>query len=144
MITFIKQQKSTQFLMRLIKPALQKGNWVVADRFELSSFAYQGGGRGLNSEMIERLSSFALDGFKPDLTLYLDITPELGMERARKRGQFDRIDQQSIDFFHKVHTAYMQRISNDATCFKIDSILPIKEVQQHILVAMKQFLEQQV
>lgn len=68
----------TQLLEEVIKPALKKGCWVIADRFELSTRAYQGGGRGLNLNVINQLSEFCLDGFKPDLTLYLDISPEQG------------------------------------------------------------------
>lgn len=88
-----------QLLEEVIKPSLRQGIWVIADRFELSTMAYQGGGRGLDQEVINQLSSFALRGFKPDLTLYLDIGPEEGMTRVKSRGEIDRIEQQSIDFF---------------------------------------------
>lgn len=87
-----------QLFEEIIKPALRQGVWVIADRFELSTMAYQGDGRGLDQEIINQLSSFALKGFKPDLIIYLDISPEEGMKRVKSRGEFDRIEQQSIDF----------------------------------------------
>lgn len=129
-----------QLLKEVIKPALNAGTWVIADRFELSTMAYQGGGRGINQTMIKQLSEFCLNGFKPDLTLYLDLSPELGMQRAQQRGQFDRIEQQAIDFFHKVHKMYMQCIEGQPNIIKIDARLPLLEVQEHIKTVMHQFL----
>lgn len=130
-----------QLLEELIKPALERGDWVIADRFELSTLAYQGGGRGLDIEMIRHLSSFCLAGFKPDLTLYLDISPELGMQRVHSRGQSDRIEQQGIEFFHRVYQTYMHYVSTAPKCMLIDASLPLLEVQQKIKNAVNQFLE---
>lgn len=130
-----------QLLEEVIKPALQQGTWVIADRFELSTMAYQGGGRGLNQAMIKHLSEFCLNGFKPDLTLYLDLSPELGIQRAQLRGQFDRIEQQTIYFFHKVHKAYMKCIQEQDDIVKIDATLPLQEVQEYIKNAVRYFLE---
>lgn len=132
-----------QLIEEVIKPALREGIWVIADRFELSTLAYQGGGRGLNQEMIKQLSSFCLNGFKPDLTLYLDLSPELGIQRAQLRGQFDRIEQQTIDFFHKVHQTYLHCIEKQDLIVTIDASLPLLKVQEHIKEALQQFLEQQ-
>lgn len=129
-----------QLLEQVIKPALQDGTWVIADRFELSTLAYQGGGRGLNKNMIEQLSTFCLDGFKPDLTIYLDIPPELGMQRVKLRGEFDRIEQQSMDFFHRVHDTYLRSIQNDPNVVTIDATLPLDEVQVEIQKAVRAFL----
>jgi dTMP kinase len=129
-----------QLLEEVIKPALQAGTWVIADRFELSTLAYQGGGRGLSQPMIKQLSTFCLDGFKPNLTIYLDIPPELGMQRVRLRGEFDRIEQQSIDFFHRVHDAYLQCIQHDPNVATIDATLPLDEVQAEIQKAVRAFL----
>lgn len=131
-----------QLVEQVIKPALKQGSWVVADRFELSSLAYQGGGRGLDQNMIQNLSDFCLDGFKPDLTLYLDITPEIGMKRASLRGQFDRIEQQSIDFFNRVYDTYTHYIKADPKGVIIDASRSVQEVQHAIQKVMNQFLEQ--
>ncbi|MCL9684574.1 dTMP kinase [Legionella maioricensis] len=130
-----------QLVEQVIKPALQQGYWVIADRFELSTMAYQGGGRGLDPNMIKTLSSFCLNGFKPDLTLYLDINPELGMERAKLRGKFDRIEQQAIDFFHRVHETYIQYIKADPNIFIIDASRSLQEVTIAIQQTMTQFIE---
>lgn len=132
-----------QLIEQVIKPALERGYWVLADRFELSSFAYQGGGRGINEEFIRTLSSFSLNGFKPDLTLYLDISPELGMERAGMRGTFDRIEQQSIEFFHRVHQGYLHAIAHDANVQVVDAGLPLDQVQAKIQQLVRTFIEQQ-
>ncbi|CEG56754.1 dTMP kinase [Legionella fallonii] len=131
-----------QLIEQVIKPALQQGHWVIADRFELSTRAYQGGGRGLDRNMIQSLSDFCLRGIKPDLTLYLDITPELGMERAKLRGAFDRIEQQSIDFFHRVHDAYMQYVNADPEIFIVDASRSLHDVRQAIQNILTQFIEQ--
>lgn len=132
-----------QLLEQIIKPALAQGTWVIADRFELSTLAYQGGGRGLEQDIIEKLSAFALDGFKPDLTLYLDITPAEGMQRVRSRGAFDRIEQQSIEFFNCVHERYLHYAQKNPNIVIIDASRPLAEVQQAIRHALNHFIEHQ-
>lgn len=131
-----------QLLEQVIKPALEQGTWVIADRFELSTMAYQGGGRGLDQNMIEHLSAFALDGFKPDLILYLDISPEEGMQRVRSRGAFDRIEQQSIDFFNRVHDSYLKYVQKNPHAIMIDASRPLPLVQQAIQEALQAFIGQ--
>lgn len=130
-----------QLVEQVIKPALQQGYWVVADRFELSTIAYQGGGRGLDENFIQSLSTFCLNGFGPDLVLYLDIPPELGMQRVRTRGAFDRIEQQSMDFFQRVHFAYLNHIKQNSKVISIDASQPIERVQSSIQQAMLTFIE---
>lgn len=130
-----------QLLEEIIKPALNRGEWIIADRFELSTLAYQGGGRGLCLEMIKHLSKFCLGDFKPDLTLYLDLEPELGLQRVKSRGAFDRIEQQTIEFFHRVHDQYIQEIEFIPNLIKIDASLPIENVQKEIIKAMIPFIE---
>lgn len=132
-----------QLLEQVIKPALEQGTWVIADRFELSTIAYQGGGRGLDQKMIKQLSSFALNGFNPDLILYLDIDPEEGMKRAKSRGAFDRIEQQSIEFFHRVHLSYLQYVQNNPSAVIIDANRSIKEVKSQMEHVLREFIEQQ-
>ena len=131
-----------QLIEQVIKPALQQGYWVIADRFELSTLAYQGGGRGLDPDMIKNLSSFCLRGFKPDLTLYLDISPELGMQLAKLRGKFDRIEQQAIDFFHRVHETYIQYVKMAPDIVIIDAGRSLQDVKRAIQKAVTQFIEQ--
>lgn len=130
-----------QLVKEVIHPALMKGVWVVADRFELSTMAYQGGGRGLDVEMLAHLSSFCLQGLKPDLTLYLDLDPEIGMQRVRARGAPDRIEQQHIDFFHRVHQSYIEQLDSYPNIHKIDASLSQDEVQRNVVWMLSQFIE---
>ncbi|MGM9453127.1 dTMP kinase [Legionella bozemanae] len=132
-----------QLFEEIIKPALLQGVWVIADRFELSTMAYQGGGRGLDQAIINQLSSFALQGFKPDLIIYLDISPEEGMKRVKSRGEFDRIEQQSVDFFHRVHESYIRHIEMSTNAITIDASQPLPVVQEAIGKAMNEFIESQ-
>lgn len=81
-----------QLVEGIIKPALARGAWVVGDRHDLSSQAYQGGGRGMDTRLLQTLRDAVLGEFRPDLTLYLDIPPALGLARARARGELDRIE----------------------------------------------------
>lgn len=117
-----------QLIEQIIKPALERGSWVLADRFELSTFAYQGGGRGLDESMIKHLSSFCLQTLQPDLILFLDISPEKGLERAKKRGKTDRIEQESLPFFTKVYKSYHQHIK------AMDNVVIINAEQRLTLV----------
>ena len=84
-----------QLVENVIKPALARGCWVIGDRHDLSSQAYQGGGRGMDQQLMQSLRDTVLGSFRPDLTLYLDIPPEKGLARARQRGALDRIEQES-------------------------------------------------
>jgi dTMP kinase len=130
-----------QLVKQVIYPALQQGIWVIADRFELSTIAYQGGGRKLDLDLLHHLSAFCLNGFKPDLTLFLDITPEMGMQRAVLRGKCDRIEQQSIDFFHRVQETYYQHLKQQEEVVMIDAARPLEEVNLAIQKALTEWLE---
>lgn len=88
-----------QLVENVIKPALAEGKWVLGDRHDMSSQAYQGGGRKLDRKLLETLKESVLGTFEPDLTIYLDLDPVIGLARARGRGELDRIEQQSLDFF---------------------------------------------
>ncbi|KTD16063.1 dTMP kinase [Legionella jordanis] len=129
-----------QLLEELIKPALNQGTWVLGDRFELSTYAYQGGGRHLDLEMISTLSRYCLQGFKPDLIFFLDIAPELGLSRAKKRSAADRIEQESLAFFTDVANAYHKMISHMDNVVCIDAGLPLEQVQESIVEHLKLFI----
>ena len=92
-----------------ILPALAQGDWVLSDRFTDASYAYQGGGRGLNIERIAQLEQWTLQDFSPDMTLLLDVEIEIGMQRVESRGKKDRIEQESLDFFNRVRDVYITR-----------------------------------
>ena len=129
-----------QLLEQVIRPALNRGCWVLADRFELSTWAYQGGGRQLDHAMISHLSSFCLHDFKPDLTLFLDISPQQGLKRVRRRGKADRIEQESLSFFADVYDGYQEQIKNIHNVVVIDASKPLAEVQQLISTALDRYL----
>lgn len=128
-----------QLIEQIIRPALSRGSWVVADRFELSTWAYQGGGRKLDQNMINQLSWFCLQDFKPDLIIFLDISPEKGLKRAQKRGKFDRIEQESLLFFMDVYHAYHERMKTLNNVVMIDASKPLAVVQNLILDALEKY-----
>ncbi len=130
-----------QLVNQVIKPALHRGTWVLGDRFELSTFAYQGGGRGLDARTIEGISSFCLEGFVPDLVLFLDVDPAIGLRRALSRGHSDRIEQESLAFFSAVYDAYHAKIKTMKQVIMIDANQPEVVVQQAILDALSHYLE---
>ncbi|QEY15255.1 dTMP kinase [Cellvibrio sp. KY-GH-1] len=98
-----------QHLAQVIKPALARGAWVLSDRFTDATYAYQGGGRGLSKSVIEQLEQLVQGNLRPDLTLILDIDVELGLNRARQRGELDRFESETIGFFERVRAEYRQR-----------------------------------
>lgn len=98
-----------QHIAQVIKPALARGAWVLSDRFTDATFAYQGGGRGLSKEVIGQLEVLVQGELRPDLTLILDIDVELGLNRARQRGELDRFESETLSFFERVRSAYKAR-----------------------------------
>lgn len=122
-----------QLLETVIKPALEAGTWVVSDRFELSTFAYQGGGRQIDRTIIQEISQFCLQGFKPHKTLFLDIMPEQGLKRARERGEeIDKIEHESCAFFSRVYHAYHEYIAKSSNINIISATLPLNQVMQEV------------
>ena len=98
-----------QHLAQVIQPALARGAWVLSDRFTDATYAYQGGGRGLSTEIITQLEQMVQGDLRPDLTLILDIDVALGLNRARQRGELDRFESETMVFFERVRSAYRAR-----------------------------------
>jgi dTMP kinase len=94
------------FVREVTVPSLERGEVLLADRFDLSTFAYQGYGRGLELETVRRLNSFATGGLDPDLYLVLDLAVETGMERKRDGGGGDRIEREGRSFLSRVRDGY--------------------------------------
>lgn len=117
-----------QLVETVIKPALARGCWVIGDRHDLSTQAYQGGGRGIDQGMLATLRDAVLGDFRPDLTLYLDVTPEVGLKRARARGELDRIEQESLDFFNRTRARYLELAAQDASIRTVDATQPLDDV----------------
>ena len=126
-----------QLVDNVIKPALAQGKWVVGDRHDMSSQAYQGGGRQLGEAFLTHLKQIVLGDFEPDLTLYLDIDPAVGLARARGRGELDRIEQQDLDFFHRTRTRYLELIKDNPKAVMINAEQSIEQVQADIKSAVK-------
>ena len=130
-----------QHIENVIRPALARGAWVISDRFTDATFAYQGGGRGVDEEHIRLLETLVQHGLHPDLTLLLDLDVELGLMRASARSTPDRFEQEKVDFFSKVRQAYLQRAANEPERFAIiDASVALPDVQQQIASAVSQYL----
>lgn len=125
-----------QLVENVIKPALQQGEWVIGDRHDLSSRAYQGGGRELGDAMLKQLRQLTLKDFQPDLTLYLDIDPELGLQRAHARGELDRIEKQNIAFFQRTRQRYLDIAATEPNITVIDASRSLTDVQTQLRAAL--------
>ncbi|MFU2079522.1 dTMP kinase [Avibacterium endocarditidis] len=130
-----------QLVENVIKPALASGKWVVADRHDLSSQAYQGGGRQIDAQLLQSLKQTVLGDFSPDLTLYLDLDPEIGLARARGRGELDRIEQQEISFFQRTRCRYLELVQQDPNAVVINAEQPIEQVRADIQSAVQNFVK---
>ncbi|WP_024556709.1 dTMP kinase [Franconibacter pulveris 1160] len=117
-----------QLVETVIKPALARGAWVIGDRHDLSTQAYQGGGRGIDLHLLTTLRDAVLGDFAPDLTLYLDVDPRIGLERARARGELDRIEQESVDFFNRTRARYLELAAADSRIKTINASQPLEQV----------------
>ncbi|MEW6991776.1 dTMP kinase [Colwelliaceae bacterium 6441] len=131
----------SQLLANRILPAINVGQWVIGDRHDLSSRAYQGGGRQFDDAVMDTVADITLKGFKPDLTLYLDISPEQGLSRAQARGELDRIELEKIEFFHRVRNMYCQIASTDPSITTIDASDTMANVHDHIRQRLALFIK---
>lgn len=98
----------SEHLNKKILPAMESGKWVLCDRFTDATLAYQGGGRGISTEIIETLANMVQGSLKPDHTFLFDLSADIGLSRAKKRGETDRFEQQHIDFFNRVRSKYLE------------------------------------
>jgi len=122
-----------QHLNELIIPALAKGQWVLCDRFTDASYAYQGGGRGINESRIAELEQWVQGDLRPDLTLLLDMPVDEGLLRAGKRSEPDRFEQEKQTFFDKVRACYLERANKYPERFKVIDARPaLEQVQAQI------------
>jgi len=130
-----------QHIQQVIKPALAKGHWVLCDRFTDATYAYQGGGRGMDITMINWLEQQVQGDIRPDLTLLFDAPITVGMERANKRGKLDRFEQEKQVFFEKVRSAYLERAEQNQQVIKIiNADQPLNNVQDQIYSVIHTFL----
>ena len=125
-------------LQQVIVPALRRGETVLCDRFTDASFAYQGGGRGFDVNVLAELERWVHDGLQPDLTLWFDIDPALAAERRAAARTPDRFEQQDIAFFQRVRDGYRARMKASPERFvRVDAQLDRAAVAQQIAAALE-------
>ncbi|MDQ5883826.1 MAG: dTMP kinase [Pseudomonadota bacterium] len=130
-----------QLLMQEILPSLRSGTTVLLDRHELSTFAYQAGGRGVDKSNIESLSQLCLQGQKPDLTIFLSVHPRRAYERMHARGKLDHIEQQDLTFFENVALTYEILLEDYPGVMMIDANVSLEMVQDDIRQQLSDWIE---
>jgi dTMP kinase len=129
-----------QHLNKVILPALQADTWVLCDRFTDATYAYQGFGRQMSSELIVQLENIVQGDIRPDLTLLLDIPVEIGLERANDRSDPDRFEQEQHDFFNRVRAGYLSLANENSDRYVvIDASQELQGVQTDIALALDTF-----
>jgi len=123
-----------EHLAKVIRPSLEAGEWVLCDRFTDATYAYQGGGRGIDASRIAALEDWVQGKLRPDLVILLDIDPEIGLARAASRGDKDRFEQEDMAFFHRVRRTYLERAAAMPKRYRIiDSSAERDSVRRQIL-----------
>lgn len=131
-----------QHLAHVIVPALAAGKVVICDRFTDATYAYQGGGRGLDCSRIAVLEQFVQGDLRPDMTLLFDLPVADGMARAVARGKLDRFEQEQHDFFEAVRQSYLRRASAEPERFRlINAQQALPEVQKSLDVLLLEIVE---
>lgn len=126
------------FVRRIVEPALARGQMVVADRYSLSTYAYQGYGRELDPDQVRRIDRFATGGLEPDLYLFLDVPVEGGMARREEAGaRDDRIEGEGREFLERVRRGYRALVQEDPAAVVVDGTAPPQEVHAAIREVMK-------
>ena len=132
-----------QLVCEVIRPALVRGEWVLCDRFADSTFAYQGYGRGLDVDLLRHFNDFATEGLVPDLTVLLDVPPEVSRARLAARQAAtataaDRIEQAGAEFHARLRTGFLALAKAEPARFAvIDASRPLAEVSRQVLAAVR-------
>ena len=128
-----------EHLHKLILPALEAGSHVLCDRFTEATYAYQGGGRGINNQRIADLENWVQGELRPDLTVILDAPVSIGRERAGRRSEPDRIEKEHNDFFERVRQTYLNLAEHYSHRIAVvDASVSIEQVQDQIYHVLKQ------
>lgn len=136
--SFLFLADRAQHIDTIVKPAVESGKIVLCDRHTDSTVAYQGYGRGLDIEQINKLNNIATDGLKPDLTFVFDVDIETSMNRVGKEK--DRMESSGCDFFNRVRNGYLDIAKNEPQRVKIiDATVPIDKVFEQVLAGVKTF-----
>ena len=122
-----------EHIEQVIKPALSAGKWVISDRFSDASFAYQGGGRGLDWDKLSQLEQWVHADLQPDLTLFFDVPVEIARQRLANNVSLDRFEQEQADFFERVRAGYHRRVQqNPQRYVVIDAAQTINEIKRKL------------
>jgi dTMP kinase len=127
----------TQHCAHVIRPSLARGDWVVCDRFLDATYAYQAGGRGISIHVIDQLAQLTVADLQPECTFLLDLPVEIGLHRARSRGEgSDRFEQEKIDFFTRVRQVYVERAAAEPHRFMIlDATQSLEQIKEQIIAS---------
>ena len=131
-----------EHLEQVIKPAIQRGDWVLSDRFVDATFAYQGGGRGIAIERIEQISAWTLKEVKTDISFLFDLPVEVGQQRViARKGMIDRFEQEKTDFFQKIRDCYLQRSQQEPNRIKvIDASKSISDIELQLKTLLDELI----
>ena len=131
-----------EHIAEVIAPALARGHWVISDRFTDASFAYQGGGRGLDRNKMETLEHWVHADLQPDLTLLFDVPLDVARARLDATRELDKFEQEKADFFAATRGEYLRRAAQFPQRFRvIDSTRPIADIQQELARILNVLLE---
>jgi len=123
-----------QHILEFIEPNLAAGKWVLCDRFTDATYAYQCGGRGVEWDKISQLEKLVQGELRPDYTILLDVSVAIGMARASGRGNLDRFERETLEFFERVRSSYLQQARNSSGRYRlIDASVSLDGVQQELL-----------
>lgn len=130
-----------QHMAEVIEPALARGAWVLSDRFTDATYAYQGGGRGLDMDLISSLETLVQRNLHPDMTIILDIDVQVGLDRASARAALDRFESEQISFFERVRAVYRARAEAAPERYRIvDAGHSLDGVQREISAVLSELM----
>ncbi|NDI84320.1 dTMP kinase [Undibacterium crateris] len=132
-----------EHIAEVIQPALERGDWIISDRFTDASFAYQGGGRHLSLEKLNQLEQWVHPDLQPDITLLFDVPLEVARARLDATRELDKFEQEKAQFFADTRNEYLRRAAQFPQRFRIiDSTRSIPEIQQELAVILDLLLQQ--
>ncbi len=138
---FLFSASRAQQVRTITEPALKAGKIVLSDRSFYSTYAYQGYGRGQPMPLLKKLTEIAVGDTKPDIVFFLDLPPEIGLERKRNQNQFNRLDAEDLNFHGRVRAGYLDLAKNDAKRWKvIDAVKSPGEIHSEILSVLEPIL----
>ncbi len=133
-----------QHINEVILPALERGQWVLCDRFTDATYAYQGAGRGIEMARIAQLEQWVQGDLRPDLTFFLDLPVSVGLARASERAELDRFEREQIDFFERVRQGYLAQAARHPRRYRlVDASQPLEQVQAQLAAQLTTYLNEQ-